>query len=129
MKLSLSLLAAIAPIALAQHLASSNATDVQIAAEFDPEDIADAAEWAAAYEKGTRLACRLEANDEAAGRLWQDTRNPPSARSQWADVTLQKELGLWGWRVGKYEQHLHCDFSDDKEPQHVNHFGKSMPLR
>ncbi|KAI4929772.1 hypothetical protein J4E86_011714 [Alternaria arbusti] len=123
MKLSLSLLAVVAPIALAQDLASSNATDVRIAAEFDPEDIADAAEWTAAYEKGTRLVCRLEANDEAAGRLWQDTRDPPSARSQWADVTLQEELGLWGWRTGKYEQVLHCDFSDDKEPQHVNHFG------
>ncbi|KAH6875074.1 hypothetical protein BKA58DRAFT_334135 [Alternaria rosae] len=123
MKLSLSLLAIVASTALAQNLASTNATDVRVAAEFDPEDIASAAEWTAAYEKGTRLACRLEANDKAAGRLWQDVRNPPSARSQWADVTLQKELKLWGWFTGKYEQELHCDFSDDKDPMHVNHLG------
>jgi hypothetical protein len=79
-------------IILAQKKASSEPTEVRIATAWDPRKVASAAYWAAAKEKGDRLICRLEATDEAAGRQFEDTRNPPSARSQWTDVTLMNEL-------------------------------------
>lgn len=79
---------------------------------FDPDEVASAQDWAAAVSKGHRLLCRLVATDEGAGRLWEDTRNPPSARSQWADATLQTEFALWGWHLGDWDQLLTCDFRD-----------------
>ncbi|RMZ69880.1 WD domain-containing [Pyrenophora seminiperda CCB06] len=88
-------------------------------------DIATAEEWASAVQKGNRLTCRLEANDEAAGRLWQDTRNPPSAHSEWADATLQNELVQWAWDRGDYDAE-NCDFSDDVSEDFTNKIGTTM---
>jgi hypothetical protein len=124
MLLSMLLIAVAASIAQAQNLASSEPINVQVAALWDPETVESAAEWAAAHEKGDRLVCRLEANDEAAGRLWSDTRNPPSARSQWGDAALRSELPLWGWFIGEYDQEFHCHFSDDDADGHINKIGK-----
>ena len=114
-----------ASIAFCQNIASSEPTDVRVTGLWNPNDVATAAEWTAAHQKGARLTCRLEATDEAAGRLWQDTRNPPSARSQWADVSLRNELRLWSWFTGEYEQELHCHFSDDDVDNHMNKIGTS----
>lgn len=79
---------------------------------FNPDEVASAQDWAAAVSKGDRFLCRLVATDEGAGRLWEDTRNPPSARSEWADATLRTEFALWGWHEGDWDQLLTCDFRD-----------------
>jgi hypothetical protein len=100
---------------------SSGLTTEQVA-EWDPNDIAHDNEWRQATEKGSRLNCRLDANDEAAGRLWYDTRTPPSARSEWADVQLTNDLPRWGWHVGVYDQELVCTFSDDEHAP-INRIG------
>jgi len=58
---------------------------VQIAADFDPTDVANDASWDKYKKKGNWLRCLMEMPDEVAGREWPNylDRNPPSARSQW----------------------------------------------
>jgi hypothetical protein len=104
---------------------SSVPTGVHVAAVWDPNDIATDDEWRHAVEKGSRLACRLGANDEAAGRLWEDTRTPPSARSEWADVQLKNDFNLWGWHEGDYDQNFVCNFADNDSDGHINRIGGS----
>ncbi|KAI4696856.1 uncharacterized protein J4E88_001035 [Alternaria novae-zelandiae] len=118
MRLSLTLIAVVASIALTQDIASDEPTKVHVL--WEPEKVADDAEWAAARQKGDDLICRLEATDEAAGRLNMDTRTPPSARNQWPDAALTSEISLWGWFTGEYDQKSHCQFADDNEDYHVN---------
>lgn len=50
---------------------------------WKPEQIADDARWTKFVEKGKHLNCLMEASDKGAGWLLKDTRNPPSAASQW----------------------------------------------
>ncbi|KAI4642641.1 uncharacterized protein J4E78_010114 [Alternaria triticimaculans] len=121
MRLSLTLIAVMASIALTQDIASDEPTKVHVL--WEPEKAADDAEWAAARQKGDDLICRLEATDEAAGRLNMDTRTPPSARNQWPDAALTSEISLWGWFTGEYDQKVHCQFADDNEDYHVNKVG------
>jgi len=118
-------LLALAALVTLPSVIATNSFDVQVDFFWDPSEVASAAELAEAIKKGNRLNCRLDANDEAAGRLWEDTRNPPSARSQWADTTLQTDLKTWSWYPGYYEQELHCDFADDDSNGHANKIGES----
>jgi len=119
----LALLAVVAFIAVPQAVAISQLRDAVNSSKhseptavnadaYNPDEVASARYWAAAISKGDRLLCRLVATDEGAGRLWEDTRNPPSARSQWADATLRTEFALWGWYEGDWNQLFTCDFRD-----------------
>ncbi|KAF1832885.1 hypothetical protein BDW02DRAFT_553766 [Decorospora gaudefroyi] len=106
---------------------NSEPTRVQKAAlVYDPQNVASNADWATYTEKGARLGCRLDADDEAAGRLWMDTRNPPSARSEWSNVKLMHELGLWYWHQADFDQDYHCNFADDDSNDHTNKIGSAL---
>jgi hypothetical protein len=50
---------------------------------FDPVKYADDATWKKYVDKGYHLKCIMEAPDQAAGFLTEDTRSPPSAASRW----------------------------------------------
>lgn len=50
---------------------------------WKPERVADDATWTKFVEKGKHFNCLMEASDKGAGWLLKDTRNPPSAASQW----------------------------------------------
>ena len=121
MRLSLALIAIVASVALAQDTASDEPTRVH--ALWESEKAASDAEWTAARQKGDELICRLEATDEAAGRLNLDTRTPPSARNQWPDAALRAEMSLWAWFTGEFEQESHCNFADNDEDNHINKVG------
>ena len=118
-------LRALAVLVTLSSVVATNSSEAHVDFFWGHSEVASAAEWAKAIEKGNRLNCRLDANDEAAGRLWEDTRNPPSARSQWVDTTLQTDLKTWSWYPGYYEQERHCDFSDDDSNDHMNKIGES----
>lgn len=77
--------ALVATRALPLNASSGNHT-VQTAAtygNYDPDNIASDAWWDKYRKKGNLYQCLFEANDEAAGRLVEDTRVPPSAQSTW----------------------------------------------
>jgi hypothetical protein len=59
--------------------------DVQTAAKWDPENLANEADIFKYVTKGRWLGCLLDANDEDAGKAWPDPlgRTPKSASSQW----------------------------------------------
>jgi hypothetical protein len=61
------------------------------AATFDPNNLADQATWASYVGKGNDFVCRMEATDKGAGFLMQDTRNPPSAASQYTGDLSSKQ--------------------------------------
>lgn len=50
---------------------------------YDPKNIASDAWWDKYSMKGSHYQCLFKANDEAAGRLVEDTRVPPSCQSLW----------------------------------------------
>lgn len=56
---------------------------LQTAGEWNPNNIASDGWWDKYTKKGSHYQCLFEANDEAAGRLVEDTRVPPSAQSVW----------------------------------------------
>jgi hypothetical protein len=58
---------------------------VQLAAIWDPENIAHEEDWEKYVIKGGWLGCLLDATDEDAGKAWPDPlrRTPKSASSQW----------------------------------------------
>ncbi|KAH6875069.1 hypothetical protein BKA58DRAFT_281314, partial [Alternaria rosae] len=89
---------------------------VQIAADFDPTDVANDASWDKYKKKGNWLHCLMDMPDEVAGRNWPNylNRNPPSARSQWKG-TLEgnHELKDWYWHEAYYDPDINCHFSDD----------------
>jgi len=107
---------------------------VQIAADFDPTDVANDASWDKYKKKGNWLRCLMEMPDEVAGREWPNylNRNPPSAASQWKgtlegrfylfhhhhyaviDTDLHlAELRNWFWHEAYYDPEINCHFSDD----------------
>jgi hypothetical protein len=131
MRLTAVLLAAAALFSIAirrSAINSSEPTEVHVAASWDPHNIASDAAWAKYTEKGARLACRLDANVEAAGRLWEDSRTPPSARSEWPDVQLTNDLNLWGWHQGDIDAEMFCTFSDDDDNAEINKIGESTTV-
>lgn len=50
---------------------------------YDPDNLASDTWWDRYRDKGSHYQCLFEADDEAAGRLVEDTRIPPSAQSVW----------------------------------------------
>ncbi|KAJ4991273.1 hypothetical protein SVAN01_03171 [Stagonosporopsis vannaccii] len=66
---------------------------------YDPNNIASDAWWDKYREKGNHYQCLFEADDEAAGRLVEDTRVPPSCQSIWK-----------GSMYGNYFDEDNCDF-------------------
>jgi hypothetical protein len=125
MRLSFVLLFVVSLLAFAQRN-TSESNFVQIAAVWQPEAVASDADWTKAIEKGHRLTCRLEATDEGAGRLWYDTRNPPSAQALWSDYTLKQDLELWGWHESEWNDAANCNFADDDDDDdHENKIGTS----
>ena len=50
---------------------------------FDPNVWAGQTLWETYVQKGHQLLCLMQASDEGAGWLMQDTRQPPSAASRW----------------------------------------------
>jgi hypothetical protein len=89
---------------------------VEVAANWDPNQIARDAEATKYQVKGNRLTCLLGATDEGAGNAWPDSlnRTPKSARSTWpgtlegmfarcearaaliTKLTCKDELRMWG---------------------------------
>jgi hypothetical protein len=65
---------------------------VQVAGEWDPNDVATASEWVRFLQRGKWMGCLLPATDEEAGKAWPDplNRTPKSASSSWHG-TLQSE--------------------------------------
>jgi hypothetical protein len=128
MRLTAVLLAAAALFSIVIGRSAFNSSEpigVHVAAYWDPSVTFDDNAWYKAIEKGARLTCRLDANDEAAGRLWEDTRNLPSARSEWADTQLTHDLNYWGWRESDWDQAYVCDYSDDDNNDHIHKIGRS----
>jgi hypothetical protein len=131
MRLTAVLLAAAALFSIAigrSAINSSEPTGVHVAAYWDPSVTVDDNACYKAIENGARLTRRLDANDEAAGRLWEDTRTPPSARSEWIDTQLTRDLNYWGWRESDWNQALVCDYSDDSN-DHIHKIGRSQATR
>jgi hypothetical protein len=57
---------------------------------FDPNVWASQTLWDQYLEKGRRLSCLMQASDQGAGWLIQDTRQPPSAASRWTSNIVCK---------------------------------------
>lgn len=58
--------------------------------DFDPNVWADDELWNKYLAKGQRLMCLMDATDQGAGYLMQDTRQPPSAASRWTSDLVGK---------------------------------------
>lgn len=52
--------------------------------DFNPDVFASDAQWRQYVDKGLQLTCLMEATDQGAGYLLDDSRSPPSAASRWA---------------------------------------------
>ncbi len=61
--------------------------------QFDPRDMAPIPMWNKYRDKGRHLQCLMQATDKGAGFLMQDTRNPPSAASQFSGNWKGKSIG------------------------------------
>jgi hypothetical protein len=57
---------------------------VQTAGSWSPDNIASDEIWDRYQKKGAHYQCLFPATNEAAGRLVEDKRTPPSAQSVWA---------------------------------------------
>jgi hypothetical protein len=66
------------------------------ATAFWDDNLASPEDWETYSLKGGALMCALEGTDRMAGRLINDTRNPPSAASAWSG-DLKQELQDWYW--------------------------------
>ncbi|EOA81968.1 uncharacterized protein SETTUDRAFT_72231, partial [Exserohilum turcica Et28A] len=73
--------------------------------DFDPNVWADDELWNKYLAKGQRLMCLMDATDQGAGYLMQDTRQPPSAASRWTT-----ELETWHWDEEPLYADWDCDF-------------------
>ncbi|KAH9865863.1 hypothetical protein J1614_009450 [Plenodomus biglobosus] len=77
--------------------------------DFDPHKYASDAQWKQYVDKGQHLICLMEATDEGAGYLIEDTRTPPSAASLWTGE-LDDELEEWFWHDHDWDQDWECDW-------------------
>jgi hypothetical protein len=57
---------------------------IQTAGYYQPNNIASDAIWDKYQKKGDHYQCLFPASNEAAGRLVEDKRTPPSAQSVWS---------------------------------------------
>jgi hypothetical protein len=95
--------------------------------DFDINNYADQALWDKYLKKGDHMLCLMEATDQGAGWLEEDTRQPPSAASKWTGdlrgdfsslhdedntwlTCLTAELQKWFWHESQYDKGWECDF-------------------
>ncbi|XPS74992.1 hypothetical protein M3J09_007104 [Ascochyta lentis] len=81
---------------------------VHTAGVYDANNIASDAVWDKWRMKGSHYQCLFEANDEAAGRLIEDTRTPPSAQSIWRGDMYADRL-TWNWHEMYFDED-DCNF-------------------
>lgn len=70
-------------------------THSQLTARADywkPDQVADDQRWTKFIEKGQHFNCLMNAPDRGAGWLLKDTRNPPSAASEWTGDLIGKNF-------------------------------------
>jgi hypothetical protein len=72
--------------------AATESSIVRVVTNYDPNNIASAAQWKKNVDKSGTLRCLLDMTDEQAGKQWPDPlkRVPTSASSKWKG-TLQGE--------------------------------------
>jgi hypothetical protein len=62
------------------------------ASYWKPDQVAGDKRWTKFIEKGQHLNCLMNAPDQGAGWVLGDTRNPPSAASEWTGDLLGKKI-------------------------------------
>ncbi|KAJ8113918.1 hypothetical protein OPT61_g4073 [Boeremia exigua] len=81
---------------------------VQTAGNYDPKNIASDAWWTIYSNKGSHYQCLFKANDEEAGRLIENTGDPPTARSRW-EGSMYAERFIWNWHENWFDDD-NCNF-------------------
>lgn len=77
--------------------------------DFNPDVFASDAQWRQYVDKGLQLTCLMEATDQGAGYLLDDSRSPPSAASRWAG-DLKNDLAKWYWHITDWDEGWECDW-------------------
>ncbi|KAJ4342391.1 hypothetical protein N0V87_001009 [Didymella glomerata] len=106
-------LAGVAATAAARVLPANVSTSdgiVHTAGYFDPNKLASDGLWDKHQKKGDHYQCLFAADDEAAGRLVEDTRTPPSAQSVWKG-NMYAEREIWNWHQNYFDED-NCNAED-----------------
>ncbi|KAF3040887.1 hypothetical protein E8E12_003394 [Didymella heteroderae] len=106
-------LAGFAASAAARALPTNASTSgglVPTAGFYDPSNLASDGLWDKYQKKGDHYQCLFTADDEGAGRLVEDTRTPPSARSTWKG-SMSAERKLWNWHENYFDED-NCNFEE-----------------
>ncbi|KAI8933919.1 hypothetical protein NX059_009612 [Plenodomus lindquistii] len=87
---------------LTRDLATTPSSAIQVAADWDPNEVATPAEIQEFASKGNRMRCLLDMTDALAGKEWPDPlgRTPASASSPW---TI-RDFRTWYWFESEYAQ-------------------------